>query len=185
MNKNRKFIQAQMITSPNGVSPCVITKGDSYIALEEFGQLSGGRFDKMNEQSRRIYDIQGLAPTCHTCGGGNTEPKIAEPIICASRGRNPNNPSDRTAGTQTQQRLEVGGDISNTLTTVTKDIVVEPAKKYYRIRKLTPLECFRLMGVRDEDYQKVAANQSDSSLYHLAGDSIVVDVLMAIFGEML
>ena len=41
------------------------------------------------------------------------------------------------------------------------------------------------MGVRDEDYQKVAENQSDSSLYHLAGDSIVVDVLMAIFGEML
>ena len=40
------------------------------------------------------------------------------------------------------------------------------------------------MGVRDEDYQKVAENQSDSSLYHLAGDSIVVDVLMAIFGEM-
>ena len=110
----------------------------------------------MNEQSRRIYDITGLAPTCHTCGGGHTEPKIAEPIICASRGRNQNNPSD-----------------------------AEPAKKYYRIRKLTPLECFRLMGVRDEDYQKVAQNQSDSSLYHLAGDSIVVDVLMAIFGEML
>lgn len=41
------------------------------------------------------------------------------------------------------------------------------------------------MGVRDEDYQKVAENQSDSSLYHLAGDSIVVDVLIAIFGEML
>lgn len=41
------------------------------------------------------------------------------------------------------------------------------------------------MGVRDEDYDKIAENQSDSSLYHLAGDSIVVDVLMAIFGEML
>lgn len=140
----------------------------------------------MKEQNRRIYDVEGLAPTCHTCGGGNTEPKIAEPIICASRGSNSNNPSDRTAGKPTQQRLEIGGDISNPLTTVTKDdLVAEPAKKYYRIRKLTPLECFRLMGVRDEDYQKVAENQSDSSLYHLAGDSIVVDVLMAIFGEML
>lgn len=188
MNKNRKFLQEQVITSPNGVSPCVITRaeGKLNIALEEFGQLRGRRFDRINEQSRRIYDITGLAPTCHTCGGGNTEPKIAEPIICASRGRNPNNPSDRMAGTPTQQRLEIGGDISNTLTTVTKDDqVAEPAKKYYRIRKLTPLECFRLMGVRDEDYQKVAQNQSDSSLYHLAGDSIVVDVLMAIFGEML
>ncbi len=54
-----------------------------------------------------------------------------------------------------------------------------------RIRKLTPKECFRLMGVRDEDYENIAKNQSNSSLYHLAGDSIVVDVLMAIFKELL
>ena len=54
-----------------------------------------------------------------------------------------------------------------------------------RIRKLTPRECFRLMGVRDEDIDNVMKNQSDSTLYHLAGDSIVVNVLMAIFKEML
>ena len=54
-----------------------------------------------------------------------------------------------------------------------------------RIRKLTPRECFRLMGVKDEDYDNVCKNQSDSSLYHLAGDSIVVNVLMAIFKEIL
>ena len=54
----------------------------------------------------------------------------------------------------------------------------------YRIRKLTPKECFRLMGVKDEDYEKVAKNQSNSSLYHLAGDSIIVNVLMVIFGKM-
>jgi DNA (cytosine-5)-methyltransferase 1 len=54
-----------------------------------------------------------------------------------------------------------------------------------RIRKLTPKECFRLMGVKDEDYELIAKNQSDSSLYHLAGDSIVVNVLMAIFKELL
>lgn len=54
-----------------------------------------------------------------------------------------------------------------------------------RIRKLTPRECFRLMGVKDEDFDKVRNNQSDASLYHLAGDSIVVNVLMAIFNELL
>lgn len=54
-----------------------------------------------------------------------------------------------------------------------------------RIRKLTPKECFRLMGVRDEDFEKCAKNQSNASLYHLAGDSIVVNVLMAIFRELL
>ena len=56
---------------------------------------------------------------------------------------------------------------------------------YLRIRKLTPKECFRLMGVKDEDYEKCAKNQSDSSLFHLAGDSIVVQVLCAIFKEMM
>ena len=55
----------------------------------------------------------------------------------------------------------------------------------YRIRKLTPKECGRLMGVRDKDIDTMAVNQSNSSQYHLYGDSIVVDVLMAIFGQML
>lgn len=54
-----------------------------------------------------------------------------------------------------------------------------------RIRKLTPRECFRLMGVKDEDFDKIAKNQSDSSLYHLAGDSIITNCLMAIFKEMI
>ena len=55
-----------------------------------------------------------------------------------------------------------------------------------KIRKLTPRECFRLMGVKDEDYEKIAKNQSDSSLYHLAGDSIVCQgVLTSIFKEMM
>ena len=53
-----------------------------------------------------------------------------------------------------------------------------------RIRKLTPKECFRLMGVKDEDFENVRKNQSDSSLYHLAGDSLVTTVMMAIFGEL-
>ena len=65
-------------------------------------------------------------------------------------------------------------------------ILKEPLNKNnLKIRKLTPRECFRLMGVKDEDYDKVKKNQSDSSLYHLAGDSIVVNVLMAIFKEMI
>lgn len=55
----------------------------------------------------------------------------------------------------------------------------------YRIRKLTPREAWRLMGVKDEDFEKVAKNQSNSSLYHLAGDSIVVNVLMAIFKQII
>lgn len=55
----------------------------------------------------------------------------------------------------------------------------------YRIRKLTPKECGRLMGVRDDDIDKMSVNQSNSSLFHCFGDSIVVDVLMAIFKQMI
>ena len=54
-----------------------------------------------------------------------------------------------------------------------------------RIRKLTPLEVWRLMGVKDEDFEKCAKNQSNSSLWHLAGDSIITLVLIALFGELL
>ena len=54
-----------------------------------------------------------------------------------------------------------------------------------RIRKLTPKECFRLQGVKDEDTDKIAKNQSDASQYHLAGDSIVTTCLMGIFGQLL
>lgn len=57
--------------------------------------------------------------------------------------------------------------------------------KSLKVRKLTPKEAFRLMGVKDKDFEQIAENQSDTSLYHLAGDSIVADVLMAIFKEML
>lgn len=56
----------------------------------------------------------------------------------------------------------------------------------YRIRKLTPLECLRLMGFDDEDYYILKENGiSDSQIYKMAGNSIVVNVLEAIFNRLL
>jgi DNA (cytosine-5)-methyltransferase 1 len=54
-----------------------------------------------------------------------------------------------------------------------------------RIRKLTPRERYRLMGFSDEAFNLAQPNQSNSSLYHQAGDSIVVNVLMGLFGGLL
>ena len=75
---------------------------------------------------------------------------------------------------------------------VNAKIIVEGEKEYVvidgkkcRVRRLTERERFRLMGVKDADFERIAKNQSNSSLCHLSGDSIVVDVLMAIFGAML
>lgn len=57
--------------------------------------------------------------------------------------------------------------------------------KRFRIRKLTPRECFRLMGVDDSDIDKIqAAGISNSGQYKLAGNSIVVDVLFHLFRKM-
>lgn len=53
------------------------------------------------------------------------------------------------------------------------------------VRRLTPKECWRLMGFSDDDFEKARKVNSDTQLYKQAGNSIVVNVLMAIFGQML
>lgn len=233
-----------------------------------------------SSQDGVVVSAEGIAPT-HTAGHGNT-PKIIDPFVVASRGRNPENPSDRTAGIYLEQRLEpnfsgctntittvqkdnyvcepqvlraerteygkmirkqyeagevyekIGNmrelnpradGISNTITTLLKDnYVAEPQIKVVgnyspsnheasrivstyglsptvkenhgtvtatveptslRIRKLTPKECWRLMGFDDTDFEKAAAVNSNSQLYKQAGNSIVVDVLCHIFSAML
>ena len=133
-----------------------------------------------NPQTGRIYDVRGCSPTLSTMQGGNREPKILENKIVAMRGRNPDNPSDRTVGSPTEQRLEVNMQgKSNCLTSVQKDNLV--MEKQYRIRKLTPRECGRLMGVSDEDISKMAAVNSNTQLYKQFGNSIVVDVMCEMF----
>lgn len=83
-----------------------------------------------NPNQGRVYDTDGLAPTLTKMDGGNREPFIVEqePFIVASRGRNSENPSDRTTGAPTEQRLEPNfSDCTNTLTSVQKDnYVCEP-----------------------------------------------------------
>jgi len=66
-----------------------------------------------------------------------------------------------------------------------EDVKNELQGKKFRIRKLTPKECFRLMGVDDADIEKMqASGLSNSAQYKLAGNSIVVDVLYHLFRKM-
>lgn len=138
-----------------------------------------------SSQDGKIMSVNGIM-AAHTAGHSNA-PKILERTIVASRGRNPNNPSDRTTGTTTEQRLEPNMQgICNCLTSVQKDNlvmeehIIQRPNQQYRIRKLTPRECGRLMGVSDEDISKMAVN-SNTQLYKQFGNSIVVDVMCAIF----
>lgn len=77
---------------------------------------------------RRVYDTKGNCPSITAGGGDHVHKIIDEPMICASRGRNPENPSDRTVGSPTEQMIEINKQgIANTLTTVQKDnLVIEP-----------------------------------------------------------
>ena len=63
-------------------------------------------------------------------------------------------------------------------------VVVPQSADDYRIRKLTPRECWRLMGFSDQDFDKAAAVKSNTQLYRQAGNSICVNVLSAIFKQL-
>lgn len=250
------------------------------IKCECIGMLGGEKYEKMHDIARRVYDTNGIAPTQHTCGGGNLETKVVvvdgfnqsiradqtcfgtitrnagadlkmngqgiieivgEPLALDEQ--NGYIRQDGTVGTLTtdgsspkhnNRIVELNGKHPYELSDVMKKYIVSKDDKYrvsngnlivnrdiacskttregctradasdyispdlmpneniankntlnYRIRKLTPKECGRLMGVRDDDIDKMSVNQSNSSLYHCFGDSIVVDVLMAIFKQML
>ena len=175
-----------------------------------------------------VYDDEGITRTLKAGGGSGNIPKTIEYAIGASRGRNPENPSDRTTGAPTEQRLEINQDgTSNTLTSVQKDnyVVESNVKKVgniypsggqagkvydpngisvtvtgqrvnsqgyllisdnfgvvppFRIRKLTPLECFRLQGFPDDLFYKAQEVNSNSQLYKQAGNSVTVNVIEAI-----
>ena len=77
------------------------------------------------------------------------------------------------------RRGRVGRGIAQTINTSCQQVTLEPS---CRVRKLTPLECWRLMGFSDEDYYKAKeVGISNTQLYKQAGNSIVVNVLMEIY----
>ena len=251
---------------------------DIWMELKNLLGITTDKFDKsimtfeekenVFEKAERCYETDGIAPTITSATAAE---KIIEPVICASRGRNPENPNDRTPGMSTEQRIEVNDSgVSNCLTTVQKDnLVLEPQvinplkgktgngwhyeQQIYdttgiarsvkagggsgnipkileeketesytivgstqknaavskngvcptlaqamgsgggqvpmhncdlRIRKLTPKECWRLMDFNDEDFEKAQEVNSNTQLYKQAGNSIVVNCLAAIFGQL-
>lgn len=141
-----------------------------------------GTLDRWScERSNRVHDPNGISPTLTTITGSGQEIKIVDPLCCASRGR-----YTSVNGTRgTRQRLEIRKDgLSNALTTVQKDSYVLGsfgAVGELRVRKYTPLECWRLMGFADEAFHKAEAVCSNAQLCKQAGNSIVVDVLVEMF----
>ena len=125
-----------------------------------------------NPQSGRVYNPDGLSPCLSTMQGGGLEPKIIE----ANVGVNPLSKKREFNGFHTEcSPCLLATDYKAPKCTLTNS---------FRIRKLTPLECWRLMGFDDDDFYKAQnAGISNSQLYKQAGNSIVVNVLQAIFRQ--
>lgn len=156
INFGKQYRQGNRVYDAEKTAMCLLsqpvgnTGGHSYLyavkeekapnELQLFANLSGGKWDKIHESARRVYEEDGIAPTIPTCGGGNIEPKVC-----------------------TQ----------------------------YKIRKLIPKECWRLMGFSDNDFDKArqalidthynGKDRANSQLYKQAGNSIAVDVLVHIY----
>ena len=78
--------------------------------------------------------------------------------------------------------MQGNGDLSPTITAERSEIC--KVETEYRIRKLTPKECWRLMNFKDIDFDKAAEVNSNTQLYKQAGNSIVCNVLVAILGQL-
>lgn len=126
-----------------------------------------------------VYGQNGLSPTIiDFSGGGNRQPLIMNekviPILTPGRSEKKQN----------GRQYKEDGDDAFTLTSVDVNGVMTGTEKEMRIRKLTPRECWKLMGFTEEDFAKAEKVNSNTQLYKQAGNSIVVQVLEAIFKEM-
>lgn len=177
-----KSPQTGRVYDVTGISPTLNTCGGGghEVKIVEKKVMGGIYTDVTENFNRGLYKDMS-----RTIKAVKNDAGCIERQIVASRGRNPDNPSDRTAGMPTEQVLEPNVDgVCNALTKVQKDNMLLEITEQYRVRKLTPKECWRLMGFSDEDYEKAAEVNSKTQLYKQAGNSIVKDVLMAIFSQL-
>ena len=148
-------------------------------AQDRHGIVIAGNLPGSHEQNGRVYDINGISPTLNTMQGGGRQPKIRvreatkKGYAEASVGDSVNlsHPNSKT------RRGRVGEGIANTLVTGDSQGVVMPN---FRIRKLTPRECWRLQGFPDWAFDKAQEVNSNSQLYKQAGNSVTVNVIKEI-----
>ena len=142
--------------------------------------LSGDRWNNAYESVKRVYDEIGVCPTVTTSSSDGI-PKVFV------REANKKGYSEASVGdsinieqmNSSTRRGRVGHGVAQTINTNCQQVTLE---KSSRVRKLTPLECWRLMGFSDEDFNKAKdIGTSNTQLYRQAGNSIVVNVLMEIY----
>jgi DNA (cytosine-5)-methyltransferase 1 len=159
------------IYDENGISPTISAGTTDNVKNSGIGSNNAPKILKIanetgNHYGGGVFDKEGISPTLISSNGGggtNNLPKICE------------------------QRSDEGlrffkDNICETIRTIDAGRDKRGIENNYRIRKLTPLECWRLMGFKDEQFNKAKnIGISNTQLYKQAGNSIVVNVLEAIF----
>lgn len=168
--------QSGDVVSVDSLAPtlCSTTTQKDPLKIFLAGNLPGS-----HEQNGRVYDPNGISPTLNTMQGGNRQPKIRvreatkQGYAEASVGDSVNlsHPNLKT------RRGRVGEGVANTIVTGDSQGVVTPN---FRIRKLTPRECWRLQGFPDWAFDKAQEVNSNSQLYKQAGNSVTVNVIKEI-----
>lgn len=189
------------------VFPIIRKNGETDNQVKQVGNLTPGGSFGGNPQVGRVYGIDGIAPTLSTMQGGGQEPKIvyrydeikrvassvkkyanvirpnAKPIVRITSKKNirGSRQDSKKSGLSELQFTNPG----NKSSTVTASHAPKIWDKDLRIRKLTPLECWRLQGFPDWALNRAReAGLSDSQLYKQAGNSVTVPVIKVIAENM-
>lgn len=138
------------------------------------GSLNHYNYDEMN----RVYSAEGCSPTLRTMQGGDRQPRIIVPEAYGALLQPVDRDYNKHGGKREMHVEMLDEPMSYALRANNHGAMVA---NDFCIRRLTPHECWRLMGFTDEAFHKAEAVCSNSQLYKQAGNSIVVDVLVGIF----
>ena len=159
---------------------------------DRHGIVIAGRLPSARQQSSRVYATEGLAPTLSTMQGGDQEPKIIQKARGYNNGGSHSISPTLSSHSWHENNLLQVYDFYNksyrdevgTLTTTGHrgftTMGTFGITEGYRIRKLTPRECWRLQGFPDWAFDRAKAVNSNSQLYKQAGNSVTVPVIQAI-----
>ena len=179
---NWKNPQVGRIYSTDGCSPTLNTcgGGSHEPKIVQLGNVNPSG----KGMNGNVFDENGLAPTLTTNKGEGNKIAIRQAtkkgyIECELGGvADLPYPESKTR----RGRVQKNGQICPTITATETGVC--RIESPIRIRKLTPKECFRLMGFSDENFEAAEKMVSNSQLYKQAGNSIVVDVLYYILVEL-
>ena len=172
-------------------APCVRARMDDNNSFIMEPQVLTPKRTKYGKQVRRQYESKQINESRHNMT--ELEPRTDGMANTLSTVQKDNLLIEPTASVSPQRKLEFKGDkgfsnVSPSLRSCdykSPHVVKEPQLANYRIRKLTPTECFRLMDVDDADIDKLLnSGISNSQLYKMAGNSIVVSCLFHIFRKL-